>query len=150
MANRKETSTKTSWRGMRSRCLCKSDASFKNYGGRGIRICRRWDQFENFLSDMGERPVGMTLDRIDANGDYTPENCRWATGSQQAANKREKQGLGMLVFNGKTQTASEWVREYGLGQNTLSRRIRSGMSIEDALLTKPRSKQPNARGKRTL
>lgn len=76
------------WRGMRSRCYSAKDSAFKHYGGRGISICERWQNFENFLADMGERPVGRSLDRIDVNGDYEPGNCRWATDDEQATNKR--------------------------------------------------------------
>jgi len=75
------------WRKMRERCLSKTCKDYKNYGGRGITICSRWDSFEAFVEDMGERPEGLTLDRIDSNGNYEPSNCRWADRTTQNINR---------------------------------------------------------------
>jgi hypothetical protein len=79
-----------SWCAMKRRCDNPSTNGYENYGGRGIVYCERWASFENFLADMGERPPGHSLDRIDVNGNYTPENCRWATAKEQQWGRRDR------------------------------------------------------------
>lgn len=82
------TPTYVTWCAMHARCTNSKLKSFKDYGGRGIRVCDRWKDFANFLADMGERPTGRSIDRIDVNGNYEPDNCRWATASEQRRNQR--------------------------------------------------------------
>lgn len=86
----KRSPTYNSWTAMRDRCLNSNNRKWPIYGGRGITICRRWDDFENFLADMGERPEGKTLDRISPDGHYDKENCRWATAKEQAETRRPR------------------------------------------------------------
>jgi len=115
---------------MRSRCLRKHHHAWSYYGGRGITICERWDFFENFFADMGERPEGKSLDRIDVNGNYEPNNCRWATAEQQANGKRN---TIFVSIDGKTKPFQEWLRSYGIDGGTVRSRLDRGWPIEVAI-----------------
>lgn len=86
------TPTYTSWRSMLRRCRTPTASNFARYGGRGVTVCARWERFENFFADMGERPIGRTIDRIDNSRGYEPGNCRWATPQEQARNRTKHKG----------------------------------------------------------
>jgi hypothetical protein len=120
------------WTKMRARCECKTDAAYCIYGERGIKVCERWCQFENFLSDMGPRPSNKhSVDRIDNDGDYEPLNCRWATKKDQARNRRNTR---YAIIGGTRKPIIEWCDERGMPYRTVIARIdRSGWSVEDAL-----------------
>lgn len=121
-----KTGTYRSWRQMRGRCNNKNDKGYKNYGGRGIKICDRWNDFENFLEDMGERPIGKSIDRVDVNGDYLKENCKWSTPIEQANNMRNNV---YIEYNGKSQTLSMWSRELNIPRPTLQHRINKSNNL---------------------
>ena len=121
------------WTNMKQRCHNKNNKNYKNWGGRKIKVCDRWqNSFENFYKDMGKRPTGTSLDRIDGNGNYEPNNCRWATIKEQNNNTRRNHPL---TFNGKTQNISQWANEIGIDYYILYSRIWRGWSVERALTT---------------
>lgn len=124
------------WRNMYQRCTNPNNPQYRNYGGRGIRVCARWrESFDNFLADMGARPSPQhSIDRIDTNGNYTPENCRWATPVQQSNNKNDNR---LITYQGQTHTLAEWSRLIGMSKKGLSWRLNNGWTVEDALSTKP-------------
>lgn len=123
--------TYATWNTMIGRCLHKNNNNYHNYGGRGIKVCDEWKVFDNFLEDMGIRPKGKTLDRIDNNGNYTKENCRWATRKEQMNNTRKSR---KLIYKGEELTISELSSKTNLGHSFLYTRIISlGWSVEDAV-----------------
>ena len=116
---------------MIARCCNRNARNYHLYGGRGVTVCERWrENFANFLRDMGERPKGCTLDRIDNSRGYEPSNCRWATYEEQANNTRSNR---VLVFNGKTQTMTQWEREIGFPKRLIHDRLKRGWTVERAL-----------------
>lgn len=119
------------WKAMRMRCTNPENISYPNYGGRGIVVCERWHSFENFLADMGERPPGMQIDRIDNDGPYSPDNCRWVDRKTQCRNKSTNT---LVTWNGRTQTISAWCEETGAEERTVSNRLKRGYSPERAFI----------------
>lgn len=125
--------TYASWRAMRDRCSRSTHKAYPAYGGRGIEVCARWQSFEAFLADMGERPPGTTLDRIDNNGNYEPGNCRWATAKVQGLNTRANR---IIAFRDERMTLREWSQRLGLKPTALRYRL-AHWSLEDAM-TRPK------------
>lgn len=123
-----KSSEYNSWRSMKKRCYLKQHKSYKYYGGRGIIVCDRWlNSFENFLQDMGIKPKGKySLDRIDNNGNYCPENCRWATPLEQGRNQRTNVNV---TYQGETKCIAEWSETKGMPYGKLHYRIKSGKDI---------------------
>lgn len=130
--------TYSTWMRMRQRCKNPKSTQYKWYGGRGITICERWELFENFLLDMGDRPKGKTIDRIDHNGNYEPENCKWSTHAEQGNNTSRNH---YLTYGGKTQTIADWSRETGIKSATLVRRINVSKWTTESALTIPTKKE---------
>ena len=119
------------WSAMRQRCGDPGNDNYASYGGRGIKVCDRWiDSFENFFADMGSRPKGTSLDRIDNEGHYEPGNCRWATPKEQGNNRRTNV---RLTYKGQERTIAEWASTVGCCPKAFAYRVRSGWCMEKAL-----------------
>lgn len=132
-----------SWKSMIDRCTLTCHKSWKDYGGRGITVCDSWlSRYENFRADMGERPLGTQLDRVDNACGYTPANCRWSTPRQNANNRRSNKSL---KHNGETLTVSQWARRTGISPDTLFKRVESGWATSD-VICRPLRGQRNNRG----
>lgn len=133
-ANRKNSSPEwrvyLRWRTMLNRCNNPSVESYPNYGGRGIKVCERWHDFENFYQDMGSPPKGMSIERVNNNGDYEPGNCCWANRRTQSTNRRNRREI---THAGVTMSLTEWARHLGVPRRLLQVRMDRGWSVERML-----------------
>lgn len=121
-----------SWHHIMSRCYNKRDPKYPIYGGRGITVCKEWRaSYKTFWADMGEKPEGYTLERIDNDGNYEPSNCKWATWEEQRFNRRV---VRKLTINGVTKAVYQWADHFGISRKTVRNRVdRCGWSDEDAV-----------------
>lgn len=117
---------------MLQRCRNPKNKDYKNYGGRGITVCKRWLQYANFLVDMGRRPPKMTLERRNNNKGYIPSNCYWATREEQTRNRRS---TVRLVYQGVTKTLREWAMTLDIDYYTLWIRLKRGWTVDQVLGT---------------
>jgi hypothetical protein len=125
------------WFQMISRCENPDNHKYKDYGKRGISVCEEWHNFWNFVSwsdSVGGRPNGYTIDRIDVNGNYEPNNCRWASSKTQSLNKRSNR---IITFNNQSKPLHEWALDIGISDQSLAKRIDKGWSLEKALTLPP-------------
>ena len=128
---------------MIDRCYYGQHKSFKDYGGRGIKVCKAWrSSFPTFLADMGERPPSKTIGRVNNCGNYTPGNCEWQTRKEQARNRRDSR---ILSHDGIRCTLQEWSERVGISHDAIDHRLRLGWSVAEALTT-PAKTQRNSRG----
>lgn len=122
-ARGKMSTTYHAWKHMKERCLNPNVDCYKYHGARGIIVCTRWlNSFQNFLSDMGEKPEGLTLERINNNGNYDPDNCKWATPKEQARNTRRNK---LIEYQGKTMCMAAWAEEFGINYKALWARLQN-------------------------
>lgn len=117
------------WAGMRKRCLNPKFKGYKNYGGRGITVCSQWNSFTQFLIDMGCRPEGCCLDRIDNDKNYCKENCRWVTYTISAENRRSTR---FITFKGETYCVARWAEKLGISHYSMRYRLKK-FTLEEAL-----------------
>lgn len=123
------------WVDMRQRCNNPNGRQYKDYGGRGIRVCERWNSYANFLADMGEKPIGLSLERIDNEGDYAPENCRWATHIEQMRNQRVTR---RVRIKGHWYIAADLADVSGLKTDTIMERAKHCKTLDEILSPKRR------------
>lgn len=128
--NGKQSKIYQIWACMTQRCTNPHTTNYHNYGGRGIEVCERWTEFENFLIDMGEIPKGCQIDRINNNGNYCKENCHWVTPKQNGRNRRTNR---LITFRGKTQCVTAWAEEIGISSKMIYKRLNRNWFVERAL-----------------
>ena len=140
-----QTAEYRSWVQMRKRCLSPGDPAYPQYGGRGIKVCERWNRFEHFLADMGPKPSpSHSIDRMRNDGSYEPGNCRWATKKEQAENRGS---VHKVQLGNEIVTATEAAKRVGLPAGALQARLRRGWSVQRAL-SEPKRSWTNGLGKR--
>lgn len=134
------TRTHNIWRGMRQRCVDKNSKDYARYGAIGISVCERWEDFSNFLADMGKCPQGMTIERIDNTKGYGPENCKWASWLEQSHNRTNNHSISI---GGERLLISQWAKRLGVGDTVIPHRLAMGWDAEKACSTpvKPRNLQ---------
>ncbi len=120
------------WTSMKQRCRNPNSTGYALYGARGIQVCERWNKFANFLADMGEAPDGMTIERIDNNGHYEPNNCRWATLTEQNRNQRTNR---LITIDGETLCVTAWAERFGIDPFRIYQRLDDGWPPEKAVKT---------------
>lgn len=132
--NREDHELYSTWKSMLTRCNNPNVAYYKYYGGKGVSVCQRWSGngsgFLNFIEDMGDRPEGMTLDRIDVSGNYCKENCRWATQEQQSTNRTDNV---YIEYEGEFFTESQFAKRFGIKRTTVQSRRNKGYSPEEMI-----------------
>ena len=137
MSNNSHKMSKTpeyrSWLNMKARCCNPNHKGYSDYGGRGIAVCDRWLNLENFLADMGIKPTPKhSIDRINNDGDYSPDNCKWSDSKDQANNRRSNR---LITIDDVTLTIAQWAKKMGFGRNVIWDRLEAGWSDYDAVIT---------------
>jgi hypothetical protein len=127
-----QSPTYKSWQMMLDRCRNPKNPAYKYYGSRGIQVCERWLTFDNFFADMGHRPEGKTINRIKNDGNYEPDNCNWATRSEQMENTRQNR---LLTIDGEALSVNQWAIRLKVKRNTLYNRLFNGWTPEETILT---------------
>jgi hypothetical protein len=138
-----KTPTYAIWEGMIGRCTNPRNVAWKDYGGRGIFVCDRWRDFENFLADMKERPPGLTIERRDNDKGYSPQNCVWVSRAEQARNRRSNR---LATLHGETLCVADWCDKLGVTRKMVYSRLRRGWSTEEAIVSRAGEKRKNTPG----